>query len=109
MDLESCGATLSARPLTPVELARKLRPNDEAHQKAWIKVHQRRLLDKGKIEKLVVSLRSIDSANPEVADRIRTEADYFGNADRMRYPVFRRCCRLNNRFEDYWEARRRAG
>jgi hypothetical protein len=57
---------------------------------AWIKVHQRRLLDKGKIEKLVVSLRSIDSDNPEVADKIRTEADYFErNADRMRYPEFR--------------------
>lgn len=132
------------------ELARKLHPNDEVNQKAWIKVHQRRLLDKGKIEKLVVSLRSIDSGNPEVADKTRTEADYFErNTDRMRYPQFRRqhlfvgsgvieagcktvigsrlkqsgmfwtvrganaiialrCCHLNNRFEDYWEARRLA-
>jgi hypothetical protein len=73
------------------ELARKLYPNDEVSQKAWIKVHQRRLLDKGKIEKLVVSIRSIDSENPEVAEKIRTEADYFErNADRMRYPKFRR-------------------
>ena len=73
------------------ELARKLYPNDEVSQKAWIKVHQRRLLDKGKIEKLVVSIRSIDSENPEVAEKIRTEADYFErNADRMRYPRFRR-------------------
>ena len=72
------------------ELARKLHPNDEVQQKAWIKVHQRRL-DNGKIEKLVVSLRSTDSDNPEVADKIRTEADYFErNADRMRYPEFRR-------------------
>src|ERR1017187_4106415 len=39
------------------ELARRLHPNDEANQKAWMKVHQRRLLDKGKIEKLVVALR----------------------------------------------------
>ena len=30
------------------ELARKLYPNDEASQKAWIKAHQKRLLDKGK-------------------------------------------------------------
>jgi hypothetical protein len=30
------------------ELARRLHPNDEANQKAWMKVHQRRLLDKGK-------------------------------------------------------------
>ena len=129
------------------ELARRLCPNDEVNQKAWIKVHQRRLLDKGKIEKLVCALRSIVSSNAEVADKIRTEADYFErNAERMRYPKFRRqhlfvgsgvieagcktvigsrlkqsgmfwtvrganaiialrCCQLNNRFEDYWEAR----
>lgn len=73
------------------ELARKLYPNQEASQKAWIKVHQKRLLDKGKIEKLVTSLRSIHSTNPEVADKIRTEADYFArNAKRMRYPKFRK-------------------
>jgi hypothetical protein len=132
------------------ELARKLHPNDEESQKAWIKVHQRRLLDKGKIEKLVRSLRSLHTANPEVAEKIRTEADYYErNAERMRYPQFRRqhlfvgsgvieagcktvigsrlkrsgmfwtvrganailalrCCHLNGRFEDYWEARRAA-
>ena len=73
------------------ELARRLHPNDEGKQKAWIKVHQRRLLDKGKIEKLVGALRSIVSTNPEVGDKIRTEADYFErNAERMRYPKFRR-------------------
>jgi hypothetical protein len=132
------------------ELARKLFPDDEAHQKAWIKTHQRRLLDKGKIEKLVAALRAIHSSNPEVAHKIRIEADYFeNNAERMRYPLFRRqhlfigsgvieagcktvigsrlkqsgmfwtvrgansilalrCCHLNGRFEDYWEARRAA-
>jgi len=73
------------------ELARKLYPHDEVHRKAWMKVHQRRLLDQGKIEKLADALRSIDSANPEVAEKIRTEADYFErNAERMRYPKFRR-------------------
>ena len=73
------------------EVARKLYPNGEAQQKAWMKVHQKRLLDKGKIEKLVGTLRSIDTANPEVAEKIRTEADYFErNAQRMRYPKFRR-------------------
>ena len=56
-----------------------------------MKVHQRRLLDKGKIEKLVVALRSLGSTNPEVIEKIRTEADYFErNAERMRYPKFRR-------------------
>jgi hypothetical protein len=132
------------------ELARKLYPNDAVNQKAWIKVHQRRLLDKGKIEKLVSELRSIVSTNLEVVEKIRIEADYLErNAERMRYPKFRRqhlfvgsgvieagcktvigsrlkqsgmfwtvrganaiialrCCQLNNRFEDYWEARRPA-
>ena len=132
------------------ELARKLHPNDQVSQRAWMKVHQRRLLDKGKIDKLVVALRSIVSTNPEVVEKIRTESDYFErNAARMRYPKFRRqhlfvgsgvieagcktvigsrlkqsgmfwtvrganaiialrCCHLNGRFEDYWEARRAA-
>jgi hypothetical protein len=132
------------------EVARKLYPNDEVNQKAWMKVHQKRLLDKGKIENLVAALRSIVAINPEVREKIRTEADYFDrNAERMRYPKFRRqhlfvgsgvieagcktvigsrlkqsgmywtvrganaiialrCCHLNGRFEDYWEARRAA-
>ena len=64
---------------------------DEASQKAWMKVHQKRLLDKGKIEKLVGALRSLHSPNPEVAEKLRIEADYFErNAERMRYPKFRR-------------------
>jgi hypothetical protein len=132
------------------ELVRKLFPNDELSQKAWINKHQKRLLDKGKIGKLVAAIRSIQSTNAEVADKIRTEAEYFEtNAERMRYPNFRRqhlfvgsgvieagcktvigsrlkqsgmfwtvrganatialrCCHLNGRFEDYWEARRAA-
>jgi hypothetical protein len=73
------------------ELARKLYPRDEVNQRAWMKVHQKRLLDKGKIEKLVTSLRSIDTDDPEFASKIRTEAEYFErNAERMRYPKFRR-------------------
>jgi hypothetical protein len=132
------------------DLARRLHPNQEAPQKAWMKVHQKRWLDKGKIEKLLASLRSITSTNAEVIEKLRTEADYFArNASRMRYPEFRaqhlfvgsgvieagcktvigqrlkqsgmfwtlrganaiialRCCHLNNRFENYWEARRAA-
>jgi hypothetical protein len=73
------------------ELGRKLYPGDPLSQKAWMKVHQKRLLDKGKIEKLVLALRSIESTNAEVLEKTRTEADYFErNADRMRYPKFRR-------------------
>jgi hypothetical protein len=73
------------------ELVRTLYPHDPVHQQAWMKVHQKRLLDKGKIEKLVVSLRSIESTVAEVRKKIRTEADYFErNTERMRYPKFRR-------------------
>ncbi len=72
------------------EVIRRLYPNDEGKQKAWMKIHQKRLLDRGKIEKLVGALRAMSSANPEVAKKIRTEADYFErNAERMRYPKFR--------------------
>jgi len=56
-----------------------------------MKIHQKRLLHRGKIEKLVGALRSTESDNPEVAEKIRTEADYFErNAERMRYTKFRR-------------------
>jgi hypothetical protein len=73
------------------ELARKLYPNDQAAQKAWMKVHQKRLLDKGKIQKLVAAIRSLHSPHPEVVEKIRLEADYFErNAGRMQYPKFRR-------------------
>jgi hypothetical protein len=68
-----------------------LYPNDLVKQKAWMKKHQKRLLDKGKIEKPVLTLRSIDSTNPEVVEKLRIEANYFErNAERMRYPKFRR-------------------
>ena len=132
------------------DLARKLHPNDQVTQKAWMTVHQEGMLDKGTIETLVLALRSLESTHAEISDKIRIEAEYFErNAERMRYPKFRRqhlfvgsgvieagcktvigsrlkqsgmfwtvrgansiialrCCHLNARFEDYWEARRAA-
>lgn len=73
------------------DLARRLHPGDPVLQKAWMKIHQKRLLDKGKMEKLVRTLRSIESTSAELQEKIRTEADYFErNAERMRYPKFRR-------------------
>lgn len=72
------------------DLVRSLYPDDQANQQAWIDIHQKRLLDKGKIEELVAAISSLRSANPEVAKKIRLEADYFQrNAERMRYPQFR--------------------
>ena len=71
------------------ELVRKLYPNDEKQQRRWIRVQQNRL-DKGKIEKLVRALGCIPTTNPEVAEKLRTETEYFQtNAERMRYPQFR--------------------
>ena len=58
-------------------VARQLYPQEEVQQKAWMKVHQKRLLDKGKIEKLVSKLHSIATTNPQLAEKIRTEAVYF--------------------------------
>jgi hypothetical protein len=73
------------------ELVRKLYPDQEQKQKAWLKVRQKHLLDKGKIEKLVSALRGLAIDHPDIAEKILTEADYFErNAERMRYPKFRR-------------------
>ena len=70
---------------------RALYPNQTVPQKAWMKIHQKPLLDRGRIEKRVEALRAIRSRNPEVAEKLRIEADYFArNAERMRYPQFRR-------------------
>ena len=72
-------------------VARQLYPQEEAQQKAWMKVHQKRLLDKGKIEKLVGALRAICAGNSALDEKLRIETNYFErNAERMRYPKFRR-------------------
>jgi hypothetical protein len=56
-----------------------------------MKKHQKYLWTRGKIEKLVLALRSIDSTNSVVVEKLRIEANYFErNAERMRYPKFRR-------------------
>lgn len=73
------------------DLVRLLHPNDRKRQNAWIGLHQKRWLDKGKIAKLVTSLRSIQCTDADLAKKIRNEADYFtNNADRMQYPKFRK-------------------
>ncbi len=73
------------------DLARLLHPNQHKRQNAWIGIHQKRWLDKGKIGKLVASLRSIRVPDAELAKKIRNEAEYFArNAARMNYPLFRK-------------------
>jgi hypothetical protein len=71
------------------DLARKLFPMDKAERECWITTEQDHL-DEGRIEELVCSLRSIQVADPDLAEEIRTQAEYFNkNAERMRYPRFR--------------------
>jgi hypothetical protein len=73
------------------DLARLLYPSDTKRRNAWIGLHQKRWLDKGKIAKLVASLRSIQTTDADLARKIRNEADYFAtNAARMNYPKFRK-------------------
>jgi hypothetical protein len=73
------------------ELARLLYPTDTKRRNAWIGLHQKRWLDKGKIAKLVASLRAIQTVDADLAKKIHKEADYFAtNAARMNYPKFRK-------------------
>ncbi len=73
------------------DLARLLYPSDTKRRNAWIGLHQKRWLDKGRITKLVESLRRIQTTDAELAKKIRNEADYFAtNATRMQYPAFRK-------------------
>jgi hypothetical protein len=72
------------------DMARLLYPGEDAPQRQWIVRHQPKL-DGGKIEKLVGYLRSLEAPSPEVTAILRKAAAYFErNAERMRYPEFRR-------------------
>jgi hypothetical protein len=72
------------------DVARIIHPGDDIRQKRWVLRHQPKL-DNGKIVKLVAFLRSLDASSPELAEAICKQADYFEkNAERMRYPEFRR-------------------
>ena len=72
------------------ELSGKLWPTDDRHRRRWTRKQEKKL-DGGRIEALVRDLRSLSPAHPEAAEGARREADYFAaNAERMRYPAFRR-------------------
>lgn len=72
------------------DLARLLYPADTKRRNAWLGLHQKRWLDKGKIAKLVASLRAIPTTDADLAKKLRNEADYFANnAARMNYLKFR--------------------
>ena len=133
------------------ELARRLYPYDEGKQKAWMKVHQNRLLDQGENRGtgVIASLPRLrqsgsgrqasyrggllrQECRPHALPRIPSSAPFCGLGcnrgrlqNRYRLPppndrecsgpyaeptrsIALRCCHLNARFEDYWEARRAA-
>jgi hypothetical protein len=117
------------------ELAALIYPYDAAAKRRW-RVPMKDLLDHGRAELLVEWLREIAAAHvgtqPGLAEEIGRQADYFEtNTPRMRYPEFReqgllvgsgmfwtvrganaiialRCCRFNQRFEDFWAETRAA-
>jgi hypothetical protein len=71
-------------------LAAKLFPCDQVGRRRWVKRFQQKL-DAGKIKKLVADLRSIRTTDKDLSKAIHTQADYYEkNADRMRYPDFKR-------------------
>jgi hypothetical protein len=71
-------------------LGAQLYPNDSPAQKRWVMVRKDKL-DEGKIERLIALLRSQAASRPELAEDLRTEANYFeDNKERMRYPKFRK-------------------
>ncbi len=72
------------------ELSKALWPTDERQRTRWMKKRAKKL-DGGCIESLVRDLRSLSPPTAEAAELLRREGDYFAaNAERMRYPAFRR-------------------
>src|SRR5207245_10401901 len=58
-------------------VARQLYPQEEVQQKAWMKVPQKRLLQKGKNQKPVGPLRDIPAGHPAIDGELRTQGDYL--------------------------------
>ena len=72
------------------KLAAKLFPTAERQRKRWAKT-MAALLNRGRIPKLVKSLRALPPPTPELLKLLHTEADYFQrHKQRMCYPAFRR-------------------
>jgi hypothetical protein len=72
------------------ELSAKLFPSDQRRRKRWT-AQRLNQLDRGKIETLVQALRRFEPPDEPLAQLLSNAADYFQrNAERMRYPAFRR-------------------
>lgn len=71
------------------ELSAKLFPNEESGRKRWMAISLDQL-EKGNIESLVETLRTLHPTSEDLAKIVNNTADYFArNAERMRYPNFR--------------------
>ena len=72
------------------DLSAKLYPSNSPAQRRWVMVRKDKL-DDGKIEALIRLLRSAEAPDPDLAQDIHTEINYFEtNKERMRYPKFRK-------------------
>lgn len=71
------------------ELSTKLFLHNDKTRKRWT-ARALKQLERGNIEALVKTLRTLDTGSEELTRLVRNEADYFQrNAQRMRYPCFR--------------------
>lgn len=71
------------------ELSAKLFGADGEARQGWL-ARTQELLDSGRIEALVTSLRELQPKSAELHKLVLVEAEYFErNAERMRYPAFR--------------------
>lgn len=71
------------------ELSAKLFGADGEARQGWL-ARTQELLDSGRIEALVTSLRELQPESAELHKLVLVEAEYFErNAERMRYPAFR--------------------
>jgi hypothetical protein len=71
-------------------LAAKLFPDDQKQKNRWARKLIRKL-NAGSIKSLIAELRAFPGLSQELQATLHTEADYFErNAERMRYPKFRK-------------------
>ena len=74
-----------------VGLGSQTLPERCSQPKIWMRATKKTRARQGKNRNTVATQKSIQSYNPGVLDKLRTEADYFErNAECMRYPKFRR-------------------
>lgn len=72
------------------DLSAKLFTTNRSQSRPWAKMMVKKL-NRGQVVSLVKDLKTLKPKNPDVAESVRVEAEYFQrNAFRMRYPTFKR-------------------